>query len=421
MIDWNMEKGFTNEEAIIEANRCLSCKNPLCEKGCPTNMRIRDFIKEIKNNNLEQAYNIINECSSLPYICSIVCPHENQCVGHCVLGFKQKPINCGALERYVVESMNKPLIKVDSCHKKVAIIGSGPAGISCAKELAKNGCSVDIFEATSIFGGVLATGIPNYRLDKTRVERIKNELIELGVNIYYNRFFKESEIIKLKASYDAIFVAVGLPSVKRLGIKNEDFKGVYDALKYLEAVNLYTKYQIGQMPNLTGHTVVIGAGNVAMDAARCAVRNGSKVTIVYRRSRLEAPATKYEIACAEAEGVELKFLNNPVEVIGQDKVEGIKVEIMTLGEPDASGRRRPVGTNTYEEIKCDNVISAIGQNPNDIYDAKEFKTNYLYLVCDDFKTNIDDIYAGGDIVLGAKTVVLAMDSGRKVAKMILEK
>lgn len=422
MIDiWEMESGLSEVDAKAEASRCLSCKNPQCEVGCPASLRIRDFIKEIKNDNLVAASAIINSCSSLPNICSIVCPHEKQCIGHCILNAKGKPINCGGLERYVVSKASTKYEKNLNSSLKVAIIGSGPAGIACAKELAKNGASVTIYEKTSYFGGLLTTGIPSYRLDYCEVEKLLSELNDLGVKIIYNANIKESDILNLKTDYDAIFIGTGLTKVKKLGIPNENIAGVYNALDFLKDVNINIKLGIGKLPKLNGKTIVIGAGNVAMDAARCAKRLGSDVTICYRRSRLEAPATKHEIALAEAEGVELRFLNNPVEILGKDKVEGIKVEIMKLGEPDESGRRKPVGTNQFEIIKCDNVISAIGQNPDsNIYDKNELKTDYGYLVCDEnYRTNISGIYAGGDIVLGAKTVVEAMVCGRKVAKLIL--
>lgn len=419
--DWSMPEGLTEQEAKIEALRCLSCKNPRCESGCPTHMRIRDFILELKKDNLEGAYTIINSCSDLPYICSIICPHEKQCVGHCVLGIQGKPIHCGNLERYVVENMNKPVVKEKKANKRVAIIGAGPAGISCAKELLKAGCSVEIFEATSYFGGVMTYGIPSYRLDYSRVKRIEEELVSLGVIIHYNKHLKESEIIELKNEFDAVFISTGLTKSKRLGIPNEDISGVYDALEYLKAVNLDIKLGEGTRPKFNGTVVVIGAGNVAMDAARCAIRDGSKVLVVYRRSRLEAPATKHEIAEAEAEGVIFQFLNAPVEILGKNKVKGLRVEEMILGEPDASGRRRPVGTGKLCDISCDAIISAIGQDPEDIYNLGKLKTDYKYLVCEDLETNIKGIYAGGDIVLGAKTVVEAMDCGRKVAKKILDK
>lgn len=418
--DWSMPEGWKEKEAKIEALRCLSCKNPRCEQGCPAHVRIRDFILEIKKDNLEGAFDIISSCSDLPYICSIVCPHEKQCVGNCVLGVKGKPIHCGNLERYVVEHMHKTIIKENKLNKRVAIIGAGPAGISCAKELLMAGCSVEIFEATSYFGGVMTYGIPSYRLDYSKVERIKEELDDLGAIIHYNKHLKESEIIELKKDFDAIFVSIGLTKSKQLGIPNENITGVYDAIEYLKAVNLDIKFKEGSRPKLSGTVIVIGAGNVAMDAARCAVRDGAKVLVVYRRSRLEAPATRHEIMEAEAEGVIFQFLNAPIEVIGKNKVLGLKVEEMVLGEPDASGRRRPIGTKKYCEISCNAIICAIGQEPEDIYDCQMLKTDSKYLVCEEFKTNIDNIYAGGDILLGAKTVVEAMDCGRKVAKMILE-
>ncbi len=420
MREWEMPEGFTDEEGALEAARCLSCKVPRCETGCPTSMRIRDFIKEIKNENLDGAYDIIHSCSSLPTICSIVCPHERQCIGHCILNAKQRPINVGALERYVVERVNRPLPMKSKNNKKVAVIGAGPAGIGCAMVLAQEGVSVTIYEASSIFGGVMATGIPSYRLSLKKVQEIEQQVESLGIQIRYNYPVKETEILELKEQNDAVFIGVGLPEVKSLGIPNEKIEGVYDALEYLKQVNEAVKYGKGSMPKLSGTTVVIGAGNVAMDAARCAIRGGSEVIVAYRRSRIEAPATKKEIAEAEAEGVVFKFLNSPVEILGTNHVTGLKVEVMELGEADASGRRRPIGTGQYEVIPCQNIISAIGQSPKDIYEQGVLKTDHLYLVCDDLKTNVPGIYAGGDIVLGAKTVVEAMACGRKAAKMILE-
>lgn len=417
---WSMPEGLTEPEAKIEALRCLSCKNPSCEKGCPTHMRIRDFIQEIKKDNLEGAYDIIRSCSDLPHICSIVCPHERQCVGHCVLGIKGKPIQCGNLERYVVEHVKQPLKITIKSSKRIAVIGAGPAGISCALELAKAGCTVEIFEQKSYFGGVLTYGIPNYRLDVSKVKQTEEELKELGVIVHYNQKIVESDILELKTKFDAVFISIGLTKSKHLGIPKETLPGVYDALEYLVSVNEEIKLHLGRRSKLSGTVVVVGAGNVAMDAARCAKRDGAKVLVVYRRSRLEAPATKREIKEAEDEGIIFQFLNNPVEVLGETKVEGIKVEEMTLGEPDASGRRRPVGTGKYCTIFCNAIISAIGQDPEDIYDKGMLDTDHKYLKCESFKTNIEGIYAGGDIVLGAKTVVEAMDCGRQVAQMILE-
>lgn len=417
---WKMPQGYTDEEGILEASRCLSCKNPRCETGCPTSMRIRDFIKEIKNNDLEKAYDIIHDCSNLPTICSIVCPHEKQCMGHCILNAKGKPIHCGQLERYVVERLKKPVQIEHHCKLKVAVIGAGPAGISCAMELAKNGASVTIYEASDQFGGVMTTGIPSYRLSLEKVEQIEQEVRDLNIVIRYKMHLNEQEILALKKQYDAVFIGIGLPMVKSLRIPGEELPEVYNALKYLEQVNRYIKWNEGTMPKLSGTTIVIGAGNVAMDAARCALRQGAKVIVAYRRSREEAPATKKEIAEAEAEGAIFQFLKSPVEIIGNTKVEGLKVEIMQLGDEDASGRRRPVGTGEYTTLPCDYIISAIGQNPEDIYDAQQLKTDHSYLVCEDFKTNIEGIYAGGDIVLGAKTVVEAMVCGRKAARKIMQ-
>lgn len=417
---WKMPEGFTKEEAKLEVSRCLSCKNPLCQKGCPTSMQIRDFILKIKEDKLEDAAKIIAENSSLPYICSIVCPHENQCIGHCVLGIKGRGVNVGALERYVVENVQLMPQVLEQSSKKVAIIGAGPAGIACAKELAIRGAKVTIFEATSQIGGVMMYGIPNYRLDVSRMTRMEEELKSLNIEIILNTRLKEKEILTMKKNYDAVFIAVGLTKVKKLGIPGENMDGVYDALDFLRDVNAATKQKRIPLPKLEGKTIVVGAGNVAMDAARSAVRLGSKVMIAYRRSIEEAPATKHELLDAQNEGVEFSFLTNPVEVLGDMKVTGLRCEVMALGQPDASGRRRPIGTGTFIEMPCNQVISAIGQAPEDIFDGQVLKTDHLYLACDDLKTNVEGIYAGGDIVLGAKTVVEAMVCGRKVAKMILE-
>lgn len=418
-MDWNMTCGFTDEEAKLEASRCLCCKNPSCEKGCPAGIHIRDFIKEIKNGNLKQANEIIYESSTLPYICSIVCPHERQCAGHCILGVKRTPIHCGKLERYVVEKISSTSKIEGQSQKRVAIVGAGPAGISCAIELAKKGVQVEIFENASHIGGIMTYGIPSYRLEFSKIDQISSELKRLKVKIHLNSKMNESGIIKLKETFDAVFIANGLMTSKQLGIPKENIKGSYDALDYLRKVNEDIKLGQEKHIKLTGRIVVIGAGNVAMDAARCAARDGAEVWVVYRRSRNEAPATKHEIACAEDEGVQFHFLKNPVEILGTEQVTGVRVEIMELGTPDSSGRRRPVGTGVYEEIACNGIIRAIGQDPENIYDKSILATDHNYLVCEDLKTNIDGIYAGGDIVLGAKTVVEAMVCGRKVAELIL--
>ena len=418
---WNKPLDYNDEEAKLEASRCLSCKKPMCQTGCPTGMRIRDFILEIKNDNLEEAAKIIDSCSSLSNICSVVCPHENQCMGHCVLGKKGKPINCGKLEKYVQNKVHYVREKSEANNIKVAVIGGGPAGLACSKELLLNGFDVTIYEAQNYLGGVMTYGIPSYRLDYSDVLRISDEITSLGAKVIYNTKLMESDILKLKETYKYIFIATGLTKVRKLGIPNDNIEGVYDALDFLMKSNMAIKLNLGEAPKLSGTVVVVGAGNVAMDAARTAVRLGaSKTIIAYRRSIEEAPATKHEINDAINEGVEFKFLTNPVEVLGSDKVTGVKCEVMKLTEPDESGRRRPVGTNEYITIDCDYIISAIGQIPDDIYDSKIIETDHNYIKATNLKTNVDNIFVGGDIYLGAKTVVQAMRCGREVASYIIE-
>ncbi len=418
---WNKPLDYNDEEAKLEASRCLSCKKPMCQTGCPTGMRIRDFILEIKNDNLEEAAKIIDSCSSLSNICSVVCPHENQCMGHCILGKKGKPINCGKLEKYVQNKVHYVREKSEANNIKVAVIGGGPAGLACSKELLLNGFDVTIYEAQNFLGGVMTYGIPSYRLDYSDVLRISDEITSLGAKVIYNTKLMESDILKLKETYKYIFIATGLTKVRKLGIPNDNIEGVYDALDFLMKSNMAIKLNLGEAPKLSGTVVVVGAGNVAMDAARTAVRLGaSKTIIAYRRSIEEAPATKHEINDAINEGVEFKFLTNPVEVLGSDKVTGVKCEVMKLTEPDESGRRRPVGTNEFINIDCDYIISAIGQIPDDIYDSKIIETDHNYIKATNLKTNVDNIFVGGDIYLGAKTVVQAMRCGREVASYIIE-
>lgn len=421
MENWQKPNDYTYEEAKKEASRCLSCKKPLCQTGCPTSMRIRDFIYEIKNDNLEEAYKIIEGCSSLSNICSVVCLHEDQCMGHCVLNKKGMPIHCGNLEKFVQNNVSHKPNKENIINCKVAVVGAGPAGLTCAKELLKKGASVDIYEAQSFAGGVMTYGIPSYRLDYKDVEKIVSDVELLGGNFIYNKKLKESEILKLKDNYKYVFISTGLTKVRKLGIPNDDKAEVYDALDFLIKSNMAVKLNVGEKPKLHGTVVVVGAGNVAMDAARSAVRLGAdKVIIAYRRSLEEAPATKHEINDATNEGVIFKFLTNPVEVLAGDKVKGVKCEVMKLTEPDESGRRKPVGTNEFITIDCDFIISAIGQIPDDIYDMNVIKTDHKYIVSEDLKTNVDNIYVGGDITLGAKTVVEAMYTAREVAEKIVE-
>lgn len=418
---WLAPKDFTDEEAKLEASRCLSCKNPFCQSGCPTGMRIRDFIYQIKQDNMEEASRIIAGCSSLSNICSVVCLHENQCVGHCILNRKNQPIQVGRLERYVQNKTNFKKEKQEKKNAKIAVIGAGPAGLAAAKELLSFGFSVDIYEREKVAGGVMTYGIPSYRLDYSDVLRIYEEVKALGGCFIFGRKMLESDILKLRASYDYVFVATGLTKVRKLGIPKDTLEGVYDALDFLRQMNYAVKLNEGTLPVLYGTVVVVGAGNVAMDAARSAVRLGAdKVIIAYRRSLEEAPATRHEIHEAVEDGVEFKFLTNPTEVLGDTRVTGVRCEIMKLLEPDESGRRRPAGTGEYTDISCDFIISAIGQIPEDIYNEGILKTDCGYLCAEDLKTNVDKIYTGGDIYLGAKTVVEAMRCGRDFARRVLE-
>lgn len=418
---WLAPKDFTDEEAKLEASRCLSCKNPFCQSGCPTGMRIRDFIYQIKQDNLEEASRIIAGCSSLSNICSVVCLHENQCVGHCILNRKNQPIQVGRLERYVQNKTNFKKEKQEKKNAKIAVIGAGPAGLAAAKELLSFGFSVDIYEREKVAGGVMTYGIPSYRLDYSDVLRIYEEVKALGGCFIFGKKMLESDILKLRDSYDYVFVATGLTKVRKLGIPKDTLEGVYDALDFLRQMNYAVKLNEGTLPVLYGTVVVVGAGNVAMDAARSAVRLGAdKVIIAYRRSLEEAPATRHEIHEAVEDGVEFKFLTNPTEVLGDTRVTGVRCEIMKLLEPDESGRRRPAGTGEYTDISCDFIISAIGQIPEDIYNEGILKTDCGYLCAENLKTNVDKIYTGGDIYLGAKTVVEAMRCGRDFARRVLE-
>lgn len=413
---------MNEKEAFIEANRCLSCNNPRCQTGCPTGMQIRDFILKIKEDKLQEAAKIIRTCSSLSTICSVVCPHEKQCVGHCVLNAKKAPIQIGKLEKYVFDSVEYNEGREAKTTKKVAVIGTGPASIACALEVAIAGGSVTMFEAESHFGGVLSYGIPSFRLETQRIVNLEEKLTKLGVKINYNTKLTEVDMYELKKEYDAVFIGIGLTKVRRLGIPNEESENVYDALSFLKQANYENRYEEGELPELSGTTIVVGAGNVAMDAARMAIRCGSeKVMVVYRRTLQEAPANTIDIEEAKMDGVLFMFLTNPVEVLTEDnKVCGLRCEKMVLGDVDTSGRRSPIGSGEYITLPCNTIISAIGQIPEKIFTNDIFKTDHGYLVCEDMVTSISEIYAGGDIVLGAKTVVEAQRCGRIAAKKIIE-
>lgn len=410
------------EEANAEADRCLSCPKPRCrELGCPAQIDIPSFIKCLKKRDVDAAYRIIMDYTNLSPICSRVCDYGKQCMGSCILNFKKMPIKIGYLERYV---QDRKSIELTPCEHfsdhKVAVIGSGPAGISCALELVKNGVHAVVFEREKHLGGILTYGIPEYRLPKAVVKDYIDFTRRMGVEYHPET---EADPQALLQEYDAVFVGCGLALYKAMHIPGEDGAGVYNAGAFLKAVNEHVAFGEGEGVTLKGITYVVGAGNVAMDCCRTSVRVGSEKTfIVYRRSLEEAPASKDEINDAQKEGVIFNFLHNPVEAIHENgKLVAIKCEVMKLGEPDASGRRRPEGTGVYETYPCDNLIMAIGQNPETAFTEKLGVTlNNGYIVSSDgISTSNPRLYAGGDIVRGADTVVRSMVDGKKAAQKIL--
>lgn len=421
-----VNKTLTKEEAFKEAKRCLSCKKPRCVTGCPASLPIPEFIAKLKEEDIDGAMELILTRSNLSPICSRVCAHEKQCIGNCILNAKGAPINVGGLERFVNDYAEVNLKKVENfIDYKVAIIGGGPAGLSCALELVKNGIHATVFEKEKYAGGVVSYGIPEYRLPKKVLNKHLLLLERLGVEFKYEQDMSNATVEKLKAEgYNKIFVSVGLTGSKKMRVKNEDANGVYDANQLLRKVNAYVSYGEGEEVSLKGKTVVVGAGNVAMDAARTAVRIGEEVVVVYRRTMEEAPASKVELHEAIEEGVKFQFLTNPVEVMVDENsnVTGMKCEKMILGEPDKTGRPAPVGSGEYEIIECDNIIVAIGQDP-----VKSFTViNNIdinpngYIQANEDQTNVEDVYAGGDIVRGADTVVRSMVDGKRVAQKIIE-
>lgn len=426
--------GFTLDEAIIEAQRCLECKTQPCVSGCPVNVPIPQFISKVKVGDIQGAYEIITSENLLPSICGRVCPQEKQCEAPCVRGIKGEAIAIGALERYVADNAEaKKAPTISSNNIKVAVVGSGPAGVACAADLRLYGFEVTMFEALHELGGVLAYGIPDFRLPKTVLKRELDYVLELGVNVEKNVIVGKSvSLADLKEEgFEAIFIATGAGLPRMLNIPGENLDGVLFANGFLTRVNLMKGYQFPNYhtPIKMGNKVaVVGAGNVAMDAARTAKRLGAKdVYIVYRRSEKEVPARLEEVHHAKQEGVNFKLLTNPVEIIGEDfKVVGLKCEIMELGEPDESGRRRPVGTNEFITLDVDTVITAIGQSPNPtVFESndgiKRNKWGIIEVDEDTLETNLENVYAGGDIITGAATVILAMGAGRKAALSIKNK
>ncbi len=429
--------GYTEEMAILEATRCLNCKNRPCVSGCPVNVQIPDFIQQIAKGDFEAAYQIVAETNALPAVCGRVCPQENQCEKNCVRAIKGESVGIGRLERFVadwhMEKGKKVAVNVPSNGRKVAVIGSGPAGLTCAGDLAKLGYSVTIFEAFHVAGGVLMYGIPEFRLPKAIVQKEIEGLKALGVcfstNMVVGKIFSIDEL--LSEGFEAVFVGsgAGLPSF--LNIEGESLNGVYSANEFLTRINLMKAYRFPEAdtPVSVGKSVaVIGGGNVTMDAARCAKRLGAEnVYVVYRRSRAEMPARLEEIHHAEEEGIQFKLLSNPTRILGDEAgfVTGIECVAMELGEPDASGRRRPVAKVGSEFVlDVETVIIAVGQTPNPLITQTTQdldKQSWGGIVTDENgRTSKKYVYAGGDAVTGAATVILAMGAGKKAAAAIHE-
>ena len=425
--------GYTAEEAIKEAGRCLNCKNKPCTTGCPVNVRIPEFIAKVAEGNFEEAYDIIKSTNSLPAVCGRVCPQENQCEGKCVRGIKGEPVGIGRLERFCADYMmekRKTAEKPAPNGHKVAVVGAGPSSLTVAGDLAKLGYEVTVYEAFHTAGGVLMYGIPEFRLPKEIVRKEIKSLEDLGVKIMTNmvigKVLSIDELIDM--GNEAIFIGSGAGLPRFMGIEGENLVGVYSANEYLTRINLMKAYKDGyETPILNSKSVaVVGGGNVAMDSARSARRMGAeKVYVVYRRSMEEIPARKEEVHHAIEEGIEFKMLNNPVRILGDenDRVKGIEVVRMELGEPDASGRRSPVEIKGSEHtIDVDTVIIAIGTSPNPLIKKTtpglETNKRGCLVVDEENSTTKPGVYAGGDAVTGAATVILAMGAGKKAAAEI---
>ncbi len=428
--------GYTPEIAFAEAARCLNCKNAPCVQGCPVNIDIPGFIAKLKNRDAEGAYQVISASSSLPAVCGRVCPQETQCEGSCVLGVKGEPVAIGKLERFVADysreqSVKQPVQEVAAKGKKVAVIGSGPAGLACASDLAKWGYDVTIFEALHKAGGVLEYGIPEFRLPKDRVLKHEiNAVRELGVKIETNVIVGRTITIDSlmdKEGFEAVFIGTGAGLPKFMNIPGENLCGVFSANEFLTRNNLMKAWREDYLtPIHAGKKVcVVGGGNVAMDAARTALRLGAEVHIVYRRTEAELPARREEVHHAAQEGIIFDMLTNPVEVIGDEKgwVKALKCIRMELGEPDESGRRSPVPIPGSEfEIPTETVIMALGTSPNPLISrtTQGLETNRrgCLVASEEGATTRPGVFAGGDAVTGAATVILAMGAGRTAAKAI---
>ena len=429
--------GYSEEEAVAEAERCLHCAKPLCVQGCPVSINIPEFIQEVKNRDFKKAYDIINEDSSLPAVCGRVCPQETQCEGKCILGKKGDPVSIGKLERFVADwaAANgvEPAKTTEQRPERVAVIGSGPAGLTCAGDLAKMGYQVKIFEALHQAGGVLVYGIPEFRLPKDKVVAHEVENVKkLGVEIETDAVVGKSVTIDAlmdEEGFDAVFIGSGAGLPKFMGIPGEQANGVFSANEYLTRNNLMKAYLNYDTPIHAGKkVVVVGGGNVAMDAARTALRLGAETHIVYRRSEKELPARVEEVHHAKEEGIQFHLLNNPVEILVDDSgwVRGIRCIRMELGEPDESGRRSPVEIPGSEyEIEADTVIMSLGTSPNPLISSttKGLETDRRKCIVAEESngaTSRPGVFAGGDAVTGAATVILAMGAGKAAAAGIHE-
>ena len=423
--------GYTEEQAIDEANRCLNCKHRPCVGGCPVQIEIPAFIAKVAEGDFEGAYEVITRSSSLPAICGRVCPQESQCEQRCVRGIKGEPVAIGRLERFVADwhmanSKETPAKPEPNGHK-VAVIGSGPSGLACAGDLAKKGYDVTVYEALHIAGGVLAYGIPEFRLPKAIVQKEIDGLKALGVKIETNVVIgKTISIDELfdEFGFESVFIGSGAGLPRFMNIPGENLNGVYSANEFLTRINLMKAYREDSKTPIKHpkKTVVVGGGNVAMDAARCAKRLGSDVTIVYRRTKAELPARAEEVEHAEEEGIKFAFLNNPVEVLGEEGwVSAVKCQVMELSEPDESGRRKPVPVEgEFQTIECDCMIMSIGTSPNPLIKSttEGLETQKWGGIVAEEATGLtsrEGVYAGGDAVTGAATVILAMGAGKTAA------